>query len=156
MINQLSIRAIAAAPRVLQLMRPLYETYCFSKISGTLLQLFGHPAEALPQDCWTKGEYDRVILFFIDGFGWNFWEKYCHRYPFLSRFLNEGIVSKLTSQFPSTTAAHLTTLNTALEVGQTGIFEWFCYEPLLGRIIAPIMYSYAGDKKRNGKRKNKF
>jgi predicted AlkP superfamily pyrophosphatase or phosphodiesterase len=53
---------------------------------------------------------------------------------------------EFTAQFPSTTAAQVTTINTGLEVGQSGIYEWFMYEPSLDRIIAPLLCSFAGDK----------
>ena len=147
MINHKSVEAIKAASWEKHYCHPLYETYCFSKIPGTLMRLFGKQAESLPQDCWVSGHYDSVILFLIDGFGWQFLEKNYSKYPFLARFFREGIVSKLTSQFPSTTAAHITTLCSGSEVGQTGVYEWFFREPQVGRVIAPLLYCYAGDKK---------
>ncbi len=151
MINHKSVDAVKKAAWETHFCRPLYDTYCFSKIPGTILRLLGKPCEALgealPQDCWVGGEYDSVILFLIDGFGWQFLERHYTKYPFLARFFREGIVSKLTSQFPSTTAAHITTLCSGCEVGQTGVYEWFFHEPQLGRVIAPLLYSYAGDKK---------
>src|SRR5258708_25859608 len=100
--------------------------------------------------------FDKVILLFVDGFGWRFFERYADKYPFLSRFKSEGIVSKLTSQFRSTTAAHTTTIHTGLPVGESGVFEWFYYEPQLDRIIAPLLYSFAGDKGRETLRKAKI
>lgn len=147
MINHKSLEAVKAASWSSEFCRPLYESYCFSKIAGTILNLLGKKSDALPQDCWVKGPYDTVILFLVDGFGWQFLEKNHTKYPFLSRFFRQGIVSKLTSQFPSTTAAHITSLCSGSEVGQTGIYEWFYYEPQLDRVIAPLLYSYAGDKK---------
>ena len=147
MINHKSVDAVKKASWVSHFCRPLYDSYCFSKIPGTILQLFGKKGEGLPQDCWVKDTYDSVILILIDGFGWQFLESNYTKYPFLSRFFREGIVSKLTSQFPSTTAAHITTLCSGSEVGQTGIYEWFFHEPKLGRVIAPLLYSYARDIK---------
>src|SRR5690606_9575535 len=93
-------------------------------------------------------QYDTVILFFIDAFGWRFFEQYADEHPFLQRLMRDGIVSQLTTQFPSTTAAHVTTIHTGLPVGQHGIFEWFYYEPHLDTMIAPLLYSYAGDAAR--------
>jgi predicted AlkP superfamily pyrophosphatase or phosphodiesterase len=147
MINEKSLEAVKAAGWSSEFCKPLYESYCFSRIPGTILNLFGKKSAGLPQDCWVKDVYHSVVLFVVDGFGWQLLEKYHAKYPFLSRFFRQGIVSKLTSQFPSTTAAHITTLCSGSEVGQTGIYEWFYYEPQLDRVIAPLLYSYAGDKK---------
>jgi hypothetical protein len=94
------------------------------------------------------GEYDVVVLFLADGFGWRFFEKF-QEMPFLKRLTKGGSVEKLTAQFPSTTAAHVTTIHTGLPVGQSGVYEWFYYEPQVGRIIAPLLFSYAGDTERD-------
>jgi predicted AlkP superfamily pyrophosphatase or phosphodiesterase len=88
---------------------------------------------------------DCAILFLIDGFGWKFFEEYRSKYPFLNRFVKEGAASKISSQFPSTTAAHVTCICTGQEVGQSGIYEWFYYEPIADRMIAPLLFSNAGD-----------
>lgn len=143
MLNRRSIEAIGGADGFL---KPLYGTYCFSQIPQTVLSLVGIGDGGLPAECVQKGVYDRVVLLLIDGFGWRFLEKYRDRYPFLARFFDAGIVSKITSQFPSTTAAHLTTLCSGQPVGEHGIYEWFFYEPQVGRVIAPLLYTYAGDK----------
>ena len=42
----------------------------------------------------------------------------------------------------------MTTLYTGQPVGQHGVLEWFYYEPSLDAIIAPLLFSYAGDKQR--------
>ncbi|MBS0616072.1 MAG: alkaline phosphatase family protein [Verrucomicrobia bacterium] len=140
MLNEKSIKAISATKK------PLYDTYCFSQIPATIQRLLGVGKGGLPLDCTGNGSYDLVVLILIDAFGWKFFEKYRDKYPFLSRFLTEGIASKITSQFPSTTAAHITTLATGLEVGQSGVFEWFYYEPILDTVIAPLLFSHAGEK----------
>lgn len=95
-----------------------------------------------------RNAYDAVVLFLVDGLGWRFTERFQDT-PFLKRLNRNGRVEKLTSQFPSTTAAHVTTIHTGLTVGQSGVFEWFYYEPLLDRMIAPLLFSFAGDKGRD-------
>ena len=55
---------------------------------------------------------------------------------------------ELASQFPSTTAAHTTTLHSGLPVGVHGVYEWHILEPSLNRVITPLMFSFAGDAER--------
>ena len=99
-------------------------------------------------DAFASENYHAVILFLIDGFGWRFFERF-QDLPFLQRIVKHGKVKKLTSQFPSTTAAHLTTIHTGWNVGQSGVHEWYYYEPHLDAIIAPVLYSFAGTKERD-------
>lgn len=90
--------------------------------------------------------YRHVVLLFIDAFGWHFFRHHQERLPFLSRFASEGSVTRLTAQFPSTTAAHVTTLFTGLPLAQHGVYEWHIYEPVLDALITPLLFSFAGDK----------
>jgi hypothetical protein len=148
MLNEKSLQAVKKSCFSHCFVKPLYESYCFSRISDTIVQLLtGRSLRPLPVDV-VGGRWERpeiVILFVIDGFGWEFFEGYLAKYPALKRFQNEGVASKITSQFPSTTAAHITSINTGLEVGESGVYEWFYYEPLVDRMIAPLLFSYAGD-----------
>ena len=100
------------------------------------------------KDVFAAGSYDVVVLFLVDGFGWRFFERFQDA-PFLKRIAKGGTIEKLTSQFPSTTAAHLTTIHTGLPVGVSGIYEWYIYEPALDRIIAPLLFSYSGTRERD-------
>jgi predicted AlkP superfamily pyrophosphatase or phosphodiesterase len=100
------------------------------------------------QEHAASGEYDAVVLFLADGFGWRFLDAFRDS-PFLRRISKHGTLEKLTSQFPSTTAAHVTTIHTGLPVGQSGVYEWFYYEPQLDALIAPLLFSFAGDKERD-------
>ncbi len=99
------------------------------------------------QNAFTSKNYDAVVVFFIDAFGWRFFEKF-QEAPFLKRMAKHGSIEKITSQFPSTTAAHVTTIHTGLPVGESGVYEWFYYEPQLDAVIAPLLFSYAGSKYR--------
>lgn len=150
MINQKALQAVTNSTFSKDFCFPLYDSYCFSKVHGTVLKLLtGNSSNALPSDTTAEGDYDSVIVFFIDGFGWTFFEKYFSRFPFLNRFVQEGIANKMTSMFPSTTANHVTCVNTGLEGGLSGVYEWFIYEPKLDRIIAPLPYCFAGDHQLN-------
>lgn len=96
----------------------------------------------------TSGRYDNVVLFLIDGFGWRFFEKF-QQAPFLRWTTRHGQAEKLLSQFPSTTAAHVTTIHTGQPVGEHGILEWYYYEPALDAVIAPLLFSFAGTMERD-------
>lgn len=149
MINQNSIDKVNTSVFSKSFRKPLYDSYCFANIPGTIEKILsGNTLLAtLPDDVLINPvkEYDTVVLFFIDAFGWRFFERYQDQYPTLQRFVNSGKVSKITSQFPSTTSAHVTTIHTGQSVGQTGVFEWFYYEPLLDDMISPLPFAYAGE-----------
>ncbi len=146
MLNKESIQKVEGSNFSREFRKPLYDSFCFSRIPATVSYLLTGEgkSEALPESCFNQEEYDGVILLFIDAFGWCFLEKYLS-HPFIQRCLDKGILSKITTQFPSTTAAHVTTIHTGLEVGKTGIYEWFQYEPKVDKVIAPLLFSYAGD-----------
>lgn len=106
-------------------------------------------------DAFASGKYDAVVLFLVDGFGWRFYERFQDA-AFIKRIARHGSIEKLTSQFPSTTAAHLTTIHTGLPVGQSGVHEWYYYEPHLDRVIAPLLFSHAGTKVRDTLKRTKI
>jgi len=152
MLNSNSLNAVNSAKYSRRFVKPLYETYCFSALPQTVENLLtGEEKSALPGDCFGNlpTRYEKVILFFVDAFGWRFFEKYAEIYPFLKTFLRDGAVSQMTSQFPSTTAAHVTCMHTGLDVGQSGVYEWNYYEPLVDEVITPLLFAYAGEKKRD-------
>jgi len=112
---------------------------------------------------WIKGQLVsadardlKFIFIFIDGFGTVFFDKFKRASPLIRRFLSGGSVEEAVSQFPSTTACHLTTIHFAQPVGSTGIFEWNYYEPLADGIISPLLFSRAGDKERETLRSEGF
>lgn len=100
------------------------------------------------EKAFASGNYDAVVLFLIDGFGWRFFERFQDA-PFLKRIARDGKIEKITSQFPSTTAAHITTIHTGLPVGVSGVYEWYYYEPQIDQIIAPLLFSLAGVMERD-------
>ena len=148
MINAKSLSAFKNILWTPHFNRPLYEKYAFACIPSTIEKLLTGEGEGiLAPDAIQGGaeKFDCAILFLIDGFGWKFFEEYSHKLPFLDRFVKEATASKISSEFPSTTAAHITSINTGKQVAETGIYEWFYYEPIIDRMIAPLLFSYAGD-----------
>lgn len=151
-INQPSLDAVRRSRAGEHFRVPLYGSYCFSNIPGTVQKLLlpgrGAPLPALPADCLGPFDqpYEAVVVLFIDAFGWRFFEQVADKFPFLAHLHTHGVVSALTSQFPSTTSAHVTALNTGLPPSQSGIYEWNQYEPSLDEIINPLPFTRASDR----------
>ncbi len=149
MLNERSMAAVAASKYGPGWVRPAHGSYCFGQIADTIRQLFGAAAsQPLPADVLPPAiAYDRVIFFLIDAFGWRFFERYAEA-PFLREAIREGVVSQLTALFPSTTVVHVTNSHTGLDAAATGVMEWFYYEPKLDAVIAPLLFSLAGENER--------
>lgn len=151
MINKKSVDAVNASRFGSEFSKPLYDSYCFSRIPGTILQLLtGNLYKSLPYDVLPANikRYKKVIFLFVDAFGWKFFEN-VKKHSTIHKFIENGVVSKLTSQFPSTTPVHVTTINTGADVGDHGVYEWFYYEPKLDAVIAPLLFSFAKDAERD-------
>lgn len=150
MLNATSLNAVDNSRFAQHLVKPLYQSYCFANLPATISYLLtGQGQSGLPLDVFGKlpTRYNKVVLFFVDAFGWRFFNQYADTYPLLKTFLQQGSVSKLTSQFPSTTPAHVTCINTGLNLAQSGVYEWNYYEPLVDTVITPLRFAYAGDSK---------
>ncbi len=149
MLNQKSIHAVNK--NIFEkIFRKPDPNYCFKNIPDSIFEILSTGKQkSLPNDVFKKEDfdYDNVILILIDAMGWNslLRNKDSDAFRFLN---NNSVISKLTSQFPATTAAEVTTMHTGIPVSKHGIFEWFYYEPKIDEIIAPIIFSYAGDKNR--------
>jgi len=125
--------------------RQLEPQLSFAAIPGTIERLLTGSSRGatLPLDP-LAGRAERVLFVYLDAFAWRFLDRHT-RHPLIERARWDGLVLELTSQFPSTTAAHTTTLNSGLPVGVHGIYEWHILEPSLDRVITPLMFSFAGD-----------
>ncbi len=134
-----------------EFVKPTYDGRNFTAVPASIAGLLGRGQVALTPEVLAglPDTYRAVVLVLIDGFGWRFFEKFADGYPALRRFVDHGTVTKLTAQFPSTTAAHITTLHTGLEVGQSGLYEWNIYEPGVDAIVTPLLFSFAGTKERD-------
>jgi predicted AlkP superfamily pyrophosphatase or phosphodiesterase len=148
MINTNSIEQVNKN-RINGLTIPLYDNYCFSNIFGTVKDLFNlHSDKRLPVDVTqnSNANPNKVVFFLIDAFGWCFYDKYKERSKFLCELEKSGVVSKLTSQFPSTTTAHVTTAFSGEPVYEHGLYEWFYYEPKADDIITAFLFKEARNK----------
>ena len=139
MIHAASLDALAAARRDGHWAVPLYEGFAFAQIPSLVASLFGDGSTAMAPDVVEASPRPRsVVVLLLDGFGWTFFERFADELPFLRRIVRDGVATKLSAQFPSTTAAHVTTLHTGAAVGASGVFEWQYLEPAVGEIFLPL------------------
>ncbi len=108
---------------------PLCGSYCFDTVPDRI--------EALCR------AHERVIVVLADALGWHRLCAFADE-PFAARLLRDGLVTRLTTQFPSTTVAHVTTLCTGLPVGRTGFYEWFQYHEAANGLVAPLLFARPG------------
>ena len=152
MINLESLEKVGTSKFGSHFTKPLYEDFCFSNIPETIKKLLGaESSHALPESI-LKGlpqQYDKIVLFYIDAFGWKSMEQHLETQPLLRRIEKEGVISKITSQFPSTTAPHVVSIHSGCPVGESGIYEWYMYDPKLDSIISPLLFNFASSEERN-------
>ncbi len=102
-------------------------------VPHTILNIFGIKDNKALEHLKDLGE-DRLFFILVDAFGYNLFERYI-----LDSCNCEHL--KLTSLFPSTTSAVLTTLYTGLAPKEHGILEWYMYYEELGEIIKTLPFS---------------
>jgi predicted AlkP superfamily pyrophosphatase or phosphodiesterase len=130
---------------------PCYEGKCISNIPGTVLELFGVKNDRkLPVEIGTEvDEESKVVLFVLDGFGYNQFLRYCEGNRFLTNLAGKSSVFPVTSVFPSQTTNALTTLNTGLTPQEHGLFEYYLYLKEVDRIVSTLSFEPLGFKRRN-------
>ena len=134
---------------------PRYGDWCFSSIPPAAASLLGaggtHPlSPVLEKACLKEGPPRKVVLLLVDGFGYNQWLRCAADHGFLARLTERGTVAPLTSVFPSTTAATLTTIHSGLTPQEHGLPEWWVYLEELDRIIVTLPFMPLGSEKRDG------
>lgn len=83
---------------------------------------------------------EKLVLFLIDGFGLNIWKKYAIKYSFFKTLHEDMDRYFITSIFPSTTTAALTTIHTGISPKAHGILDWNMYFKELDAVISPLPY----------------
>lgn len=83
---------------------------------------------------------EKIILFVFDGFGHQLYQKESIKHAFFNNLIKKGFYSKITSVFPSTTAAALTTLNSGLSPLEHGLPEWNIYFQELDCIVQTLPF----------------
>jgi predicted AlkP superfamily pyrophosphatase or phosphodiesterase len=134
---------------------PGYDGFALPSLSNSLMKRMGvkPSGKRLSNDVLADFKNaSKIVLLVIDAMGLNVFEKASEG---LKRFLNglfakRGIpVRALTSVFPSTTAAALTSLNTGLSPQEHGVVAYTLFMKELGSMVNMISLSPVNDERRN-------
>ncbi len=82
----------------------------------------------------------QLIFFLIDGLGMNLFNKHAKRNSFFSQAMKSNNLQTITSIFPSTTVAALSTIHTGLPPKTHGLLEWNLYFDEVDEIVNPLPY----------------
>ena len=133
--------------------RPDYSGYNLSKVPWTVQSVLGVKGErpGLPSDALgsvdTSG-IENVVLMLFDGLGYREWQRQSSG-GFFGALSRRGNVRPITTVFPSTTSAALTTLSTGLTPQEHGLPEWYVYMRELDEVIVSLWFSRVGDRQRD-------
>lgn len=146
MINDHTLKHFA--PLGAGLVKPVYADYAFANIPATAHRLLTGETTGplIPADAFGGGypAPEKVVLVFVDSFGWEFWQRFGDQSRILRRVMQEGVLTPISALFPSTTAASVTSLNLGLLPAQHGIYEWNLYVPAYGEVIQSLPFSLLG------------
>lgn len=121
---------------------PYYNGYSIAEIGASIETLFGKQPQrpALQLENIRPRSKQKIIMLMIDGFSYFHFVKNYKRLPFLKKFGERGDVYPITSVFPSTTPAALTTIHTGLTPQEHGLPEWNVYFVEFDRIIETLPF----------------
>ncbi len=137
---------------------PLYSGHSISNIPHSISAIFRSQAMSSQLDKShgfgdILGKASKIVLVYLDGVSYDTVAGMENDQGFLGRTANRGIVSPLTTVFPSTTAAACTSLNTGLSPIQHGLLEWQLYFHETGALMytlpfKPVTKHYASRARR--------
>src|SRR5262245_36340890 len=96
---------------------PDYGRYSLAELVPTIEVMFGLDTvrPIFPREMWARHEQRRrVVMLLLDGFAYAHFLRYFERHRLFRRLAEKGDVYPITSVFPSTTPAALTTVHTGL------------------------------------------
>jgi hypothetical protein len=151
-LEQLSMAAVRACHLNEGFVRPAYDDFCFSGIPGFIEHTLTGSTNlrCFPQEVLSAvGRFDHVVFVFFDAFGWESFQRFRDSSPFLEAIDRDGIVMQTTSQFPSTTAAHVITAQSGQAAFEHQVCGWEYYEPNVGKMIKPLPFSFCDQPSRD-------
>ncbi len=135
-------RSVASASKE-GIILPKYDGYSLVNIPHTAMQILGGTVAGRALDKSITEKIDtsgikKVLLILADGLGYNMLMNSYEKSNLFKAFADKGIIAPLTSGFPPTTAASITTLNTGLTPQEHAIPEWTLYFREVDTIIKPL------------------
>ncbi len=120
--------------------RPHYERYAITAVAPTLEELFGlRPSRPGLRMELGLPEAQAVVSVILDGVGWRRLESLrAEGLVDLRPFLDGGVYLPLTSVFPTTTTAALSTLSTGESPAVHGVLGYKLFRPELGTVVDMI------------------
>jgi predicted AlkP superfamily pyrophosphatase or phosphodiesterase len=131
---------------------PAYRDYCLSNVPSTILSMFGidNGRPRIPRgELETTSPTQKLILFVIDGLGYYDVKPHFEDGHFFQAAASTACLIPITTVFPSTTAAALTTLSTGLTPQEHSLPEWFVYLKEVGKVVATLPFSPVGERGRD-------
>lgn len=123
---------------------PDYGRFSIAELVPTILQRFGvntdrktFPPEFLREK---KSSKEKIVLFMVDGLGLNQVEYGAKKDSFYKTLVEKGEIYPITSVFPSTTPAALTTIHTGLTPQEHGLPEWKIYLEEIDRMVETLPF----------------
>lgn len=132
---------------------PYYGKYSIAEIPSSILKHYGAPdgRETFPENMLAKLKgNDKVVCILADGLGYEQVDLYNRRIPLLGMLQTRADIYPITSVFPSTTAAALTTLHTGLTPQEHGLPEWFLYFEEVNMIVETLPFKVMRGSEREG------
>jgi predicted AlkP superfamily pyrophosphatase or phosphodiesterase len=130
---------------------PYYENYSIAEIEPTIRTLFNIPTsrKTFPVEFFNGKARRQIILLIVDGLGFNHLLDHGTGTPFFDKLMNNGEVYPITSVFPSTTPAALTTIHTGYTPQEHGLIEWYTYFEEFQKVIMPMQFRSGWDEAPN-------
>lgn len=134
-----------------QFIYPYYGEYSIAEIEPTIRKAFGIRTgrRTFPDEIANQVNTKKVLLMVVDGMGYDFTLRHGKGTTFFDTFEKEGNIYPITSVFPSTTPAALTTIHSGFTPQEHGLPEWFTYFREFGKIIMPMQFRSNWDEEHN-------
>ncbi len=150
MIDRTSMATIRRDRRRGSFVLPDYGRYSLAEIVPTVLALFGVDSgrALLPDEVFREqaAGCDRVVLLMVDGLGYSQLTDHQEQLALFGLLGERGNVYALTSVFPSTTAAALTTLHTGFTPREHGLLEWTLYFEQFDAVVETLPFKPLGGR----------